>query len=116
MTIPGPRAASGREALRWIGAFMLTLAAVGVWFGLAPAELNHRVETSAIEARVDLSDAQPGVPSQKTDEYLKLLSQQLDEATRADVRDSRPAAMLGLVVIGLALLLLTAPPERQVKP
>lgn len=101
--------------VRRVGAALLVALAVGVWFGMAPEASDHRSDVTAIEADDDANNARAdGAPQQAvvngwtTTAYLRLLSTQLDEVSAADTQDERPGAMLGLCVVGIALMAATS--------
>ena len=107
---------------RRVGALVLVAAAVAVWFGLAPSDddaPNHRSDRAAIESSDDGNNAlTSGAPQQEvvngwtTIAYLKLVSEQLDDNAAPEATDERPAAMLGLCVIGIGLLAATTQPAQ----
>lgn len=112
--------------VRRIGAIVLLGAALAVWFGLAPdpdAAPNNRSEVTSIELEDDGNNAlAEGAPQQTVvngwtaNNYLALLSSQLDEAARPQTVDQRPTAMLGLCVLGIALIAFTglgSPPASR---
>lgn len=103
--------------IRHVGAVVLVAAAATVWFTMepeAPATLDHSVEAAAIEVEDDANnELTDGAPQQTvvngwtTNAYLALISSQMDAASRPAPRDDRPAAMLGLCVVGIAFLIAT---------
>lgn len=105
-----------RPSVRGFGAFTLVVAAVAVWFALAPAPLDAKDHTSNVEAILAMSEAnndsakgaaqQEVVNGWATRDLLALLVNQADELA-AEARDQRPAAFLGLLVLGAALALVT---------
>src|SRR4051794_2615515 len=109
------------NVVRRVGALALVVAAVGVWFGLnptGPTALDHGSPRADIESTDSANNARAeGAPQQTvvngwtTNDYLALLSTQLDEASAPPEQDLRPAAMLGLCVVGIALIALTSPSE-----
>lgn len=108
--------------IRWVGAVILVAAAVTVWFALqpkAPENFDHSAEAAAIEVEDDANnDLTGGAPQQAVvngwtaNAYLALISRQIDAADAPAPRDDRPAAMLGLCVLGIALLMATTPALR----
>ena len=104
-------AAATRTRVRQVGAVILLLAAVAVWFGMAPEAPDPATTISVIERAHRESNANTsGAPEQAvvngwtTIDYLQLLAQQSDAAS---ARQDRSTAMLGLCVAGIALLALT---------
>jgi hypothetical protein len=94
------------------------VAALAVWFGMAPDVPDHASQIAAIEANDNVNNASTaGAPQQAvvngwtTIDYLQLLAQQSDELASGSVRDDRPTAMIGLCVAGIALLALTTRPD-----
>jgi len=90
--------------LRRLGAFALLVAAIAIWFGMAPDVPNQASKIASIEATDDANNARAeGAPQQTvvngwtTIEYLQLLAQQSDELASASVRDDRPGAMLAIL-------------------
>jgi hypothetical protein len=109
--------------LRRFGAVALLVAAIAVWFGMAPDVPNHASGIAGIEAINDSNNARTeGAPQQTvvngwtTIDYLQLLAEQSDEMASASVRDDRPGAMLGLCVAGIALLALTTRTAAPARP
>ena len=106
--------------IRRVGALVLVGAAVYIWFAKAPATpatADHRAAVAAIERQDDADNGRTqGAPQQAvvngwtTNAYLRLISGQLaaDDARQAS-RDARPAALLVLGVLGIALLAFTSP-------
>lgn len=99
---------------RRIGALVLAAVAVLVWFAMAPEtpEEAHADAVASIEAEdaanntiTDGAPQQTVVNGWTANEYLKLISTQLNGS-----QDPRPAALLGLGVLGLALIAFTTPP------
>lgn len=103
--------------VRRIGATILIVAALAVWFGMAPdsdAAPNNSSAVASIEAEDDANNAlAEGAPQQTvvngwtTINYLNLLSEQVDEAAAPETGDQRTTAMLGLCVLGIALIAFT---------
>lgn len=110
--------------VRKVGAAVLLVAAVWVWFNLSPAvQPDHRGARSSINAEDDLNNANTeGAPQQAVVngwtnlQYEELISKQLDTNASAGLRDDRPPAMLGLCVAGIALIALTTPGPMTVSP
>ena len=102
--------------IRKIGAVVLLVAAVWVWFNLAPAaEPDHSSVRLSINAADDRNNAgAQGAPQQAVVNgwtnlaYQELISEQLDTNASYSHRDDRAPAMLGLCVAGIALLALTS--------
>jgi hypothetical protein len=124
--------------VRQIGAVVLSLAAVAVWFLMAPEE----AETPAVQAQQGVADRSndiddallnyeanealtQGAPQQSVvngwvaKDLLTIIAEQQNEAlTRDEVpppvapivpNDDRIPALVGLLVLGLALALVTSP-------
>jgi hypothetical protein len=124
--------------IRRVGAAVLAFAAVAVWFFMAPAEpatpvvqVQESVRDRSSEIRSALSDYElnetltKGAPQQAVVngwvamDLLKIIAEQQNEAlTREEVpppvipvvpNDERIPALVGLVVLGLALVIVTSP-------
>jgi hypothetical protein len=123
--------------VRKVGATLLAVAAIAVWFLMAPAEAKTPVvqtqeqvsdrsrEIASVLADYELNEARTqGAPQQAvvngwvTKDLLTIMAEQLNEAlTRADVpppvapatpNDERIPALVGLLVLGLALAVATS--------
>ena len=99
---------------RRIGSLVIAGTAVVIWFVLAPNEGDHSSQAATIEVTDDLNNESTAGAAQQAvvngwtaDSYLALLSRQLDEQTTVGARDNRPAALLVLVVLALALIAFT---------
>jgi hypothetical protein len=102
--------------VRRIGALILAVAAIGIFFGMAPE--SHASDVSAImmadsadQARAQGAPQQTVVNGWTTRNLLELISQQLDAN-----QDPRPAALLTLAVLGLALYIFTSEPSGRPSP
>lgn len=106
--------------VRRLGALVLTAAAIAVWFVLAPEPVDAKGNAAEVEAILEMAelnnDEAEGAAQQDvvngwaTRDLLALLSGQIDK----DRTDERPAALLGLLVLGAALALATSartPPQ-----
>ena len=109
------------NAVRKLGAILIALAAVVVWFAMAPGStseptLDAETSASAIESImtndvVDQGRAE-GAPQQAvvngwtSRDLLEVLAKQGAVSGAED--DNRPAALLLLAVIGVALILFTS--------
>ena len=117
----GRRNTSGRarvSILRGIGAVVLVIGGIGVWFGLAPADADttsgyHQRITATLVAGAKSNKTAHGpaqhaaVDGRTAKDLLAILAQE-----GADLRsvDERPAALLALLVVGLGIGLATARP------
>jgi hypothetical protein len=105
--------------IRRVGALVLVAAALFIWFGKAPHPshgINPTGVAAAIEAQDNANNARTaGAPQQAvvngwtSNDYLRLISKQLDTNRYGPVRDVRPAELLVLGVFGIALLAFTSP-------
>lgn len=103
------------EIVRKIGAVVLVVAAIAVWFGLKPSDsaLNmDSIQIAAIMAddqanqeRAEGAPQQTVVNGWTARNLLEVIAQQ--GTTPAADQDQRPAALLVLTVIGVALLAFT---------
>ncbi len=114
----GRRNSSGRareSILRGIGAVVLVVGGIGVWFGLAPADADttsgyHQRITATLAVGAKSNKAargpaqQAAVDARTAKDLLAILAQE-----GADMRsvDERPAALLALLVVGLGIGLAT---------
>lgn len=112
---------------RRIGSLLLAAAAIAVWFVLAPDETDapdNSSRVAGIEAEDETNNQiAEGAPQQTVvngwteHNYLALISDQLDENAAPAAQDERPAALLGLGVLGLSLIAFTTPrPGRPTTP
>lgn len=105
--------------IRRIGGALLVVATVVVWFAMAPDSSAPESHTSDLEEILDNADANnalaDGAPQQEVvngwaaRDLLALTVKQNDHLSEQARRDERPAALLGLGVLGIALLALTTP-------
>lgn len=112
---------------RRIASLLLAAAAIAVWFALAPDETDAPDNSSRL-ASIEAEDQSnneiaDGAPQQTVvngwteHNYLALISDQLDENAAPAAQDERPAALLGLGVLGLSLIAFTTPSTgRQPTP
>jgi hypothetical protein len=98
--------------VRRVGAIVLALAAVVVWFAMAPDESSDRsADIASALADYELNDARTqGAPQQQVvngwvaKDLLTIIAEQQNES----VSDERLPALAGLVVLGLALHMATS--------
>jgi len=104
------------HTLRRIGAVVLIVGAIGVWFGMSPADVQttsgyHPAITAALAADTKNHKSAHGTAQQTVvngwtaRDLLAILAKE-----GADPRsvDERPAALLALLVVGLGIGLATA--------
>ncbi len=102
---------------RRVGAVVLVIAAIAVWFGMKPSdsvapEYNAVIsavlaEDEANQARTEGAPQQTVVNGWTARNLLAIIAKQGDSAPPSN-DDQRPSALLALAVIGIALLLFTA--------
>ncbi len=100
----------GRERVRRIGSAVLTVAAIWVLLGMAPEDTTTSFDISSVMLDDGLNqDRAEGAPQQSVvngwtaRDLLEIIAEQGEQ------RDDRPAALLTLGVLGLALGLSTSP-------
>jgi hypothetical protein len=104
------------ENVRRIGAVVLTIAAIAVWFGMAPtpdndADVYRTRITAALAADTENNKNTQGAPQQAVvngwtaRDLLTVIAQ---ESAAKEPRDQRPGALLVLVIVGLGLGLATS--------
>ena len=109
---------------RRIGAIVLAVAAIGIWFGMAPntgSNSNSAAYQAAIAAALaadatNASSAQSAPQQQVVNgwtarDLLTVIAK--EGSTAASATDQRPAALLVLAVLGIALLLITGGPSKE---
>ena len=109
---------------RRIGAIVLAVAAIGVWFGMAPNTGSNSSSgayqaaiASALAADATNASSAQSAPQQQVvngwtaRDLLAVIAK--EGATTASVADQRPAALLVLAVLGIALLLITGGPSKD---
>jgi len=110
------------QMIRRIGAVVLIIAALGIWFGMKPAQdakasTYHSAVSAALDADTANNAKTEGAPQQTVvngwtaKDLLTVIAQ--EGAGQAPV-DERPAALLVLVIIGLGLILMTPRPDAPV--
>ena len=105
------------SVVRRVGAVVLALAAVVIWFAMAPSDASDRSsDIAGVLAEYELNEARTqGAPQQQVvngwaaKDLLAIIAEQQD----ASVTDERLPALGVLVVLGLALVLATStrPPD-----
>ena len=107
------------QTIRRIGAVVLIIAALGIWFGMKPTEsakagTYHSAITAALDADTANNAKTEGAPQQTVvngwtaKDLLTVIAQ--EGADQPSV-DERPAALPALLVIGLGLILATTRPD-----
>jgi hypothetical protein len=110
------------QIIRRIGAVVLIIAALGIWFGMKPAQdtkagTYHSAISAALDADTANNAKTEGAPQQTVvngwtaKDLLTVIAQ--EGASQPPV-DERPAALLVLVIIGLGLILMTTRPDVPV--
>jgi len=103
------------HTIRRIGAVVLIVAAIGVWFGMSPTSDKASSYSSAISAALAADTANnantAGAPQQTVVNgwtAKDLLTVIANEGAVPQPVDERPAALLTLLVIGFGLVLVTS--------
>jgi hypothetical protein len=100
--------------IRRVGACILAVAAIVVWFAMGPSNEGDRSsDVSQALLTYDLNEARTeGAPQQTV--VNGWVAKDLLAIIAEDERDDRPAALLGLLVLGAALALITSPSSPKV--
>lgn len=116
-----PSAGAGRGAQFWvrlIGAVVLALAALAIYFGMAPTEKTSATDRADLaltlnkqnEADADSAPKQAVVNGWVARDLLTII------ASESDRTDDRPAALLTLGIVGIAFLSATRPNTSVGRP
>jgi len=104
------------DIFRRVGAVVLVIAAIAVWFGMKPSDSVAGEYSALISAALSADEANQGLaegaPQQAVvngwtaRDLLTIIARQGSAPAATD--DPRPSALLALAVIGIALLAFTA--------
>jgi hypothetical protein len=97
--------------VRRIGAVVLAIAAIAVWFSMAPDSTDHSSDISSALASYELDNARTsGAPQQQVvngwvaKDLLTVIAEEGNSSA-----DDRVPALVGLLVLGTALFAFTTP-------
>jgi hypothetical protein len=104
--------------VRRIGAIVLAIAAIAVWFSMAPDSTDHSGDISSALSSYGLNNARTsGAPQQQVVNgwvAKDLLTVNAQEGNASN--DDRVPALVGLLVLGMALFAFTSPGSKGREP
>ena len=102
---------------RRIGAVVLAVAAIVVWFAMGPDDRSDDIDQALRDATVNEISAQ-GAPQQAVvngwvaRDLLAIIAEQQNDTAS----DERVPALVGLIVLGIALYVFTSPSRAEAAP
>ncbi|TQM63813.1 hypothetical protein [Humibacillus xanthopallidus] len=103
-----------RSVVRIVGALILAIAAIGVFFGMAPRSTTSDAAISSVLLDDSINQkAASGAPQQSVVNGWTARDLLTIIARQGEQRDDRPAALLTLLVLGMAMYVSTSATQRR---